>query len=193
MKGAIVLKHHFLTKEQALFLIVDLQENLMKVMAHAEQVYKNTQLLLAVCERLKIPVLVTEQYPQGLGRTVPAIKKHLGRHLLLEKKTFSLVNKDTLDRMRAYNRQQILVVGSETHVCVFQTVRDLVAAGFDLFVLKDGVCSRRKQNYKTGLQLMKEEGAVLTDTETAIFDLLKTGASEDFKAVLPLIKRISLS
>lgn len=169
-------------------MVVDLQENLMKTMDCAEQVYKNTRLMLAVCKELKLPVVVTEQYPLGLGRTVVAVREMLGQHMLLEKTSFSLVNKETLELLRGHGRQQIVVVGSETHVCVFQTVRDLVAAGFDVYVLQDGVCSRRKQNYKNGLQLMKEEGAVITDTETAIFDLLKAGGTLEFRAILPLLK-----
>lgn len=157
-------------------------------MDHAERVYKNTCIMLGVCRQLGIPVVVTEQYPKGLGRTVQDISEQLGEHLLLEKTTFSAVTGDLLEQLQGYRRKQILVVGSETHICVFQTVRDLMAAGFEIYVLQDGVCSRRKSNHKNGLLLMKEEGAVLTDTETAVFDLLKVSGTPDFKAIQPLIK-----
>lgn len=157
-------------------------------MDHAKKVYKNTRIMLGVCQQLKIPVVVTEQYPRGLGRTVEEITEKLGEHLLLEKTSFSAVTKEMLGELQGFQRRQLLVVGSETHICVFQTVRDLVAAGFEVYVLQDGVCSRRKDNHKNGLQLMKEEGAVITDTETAVFDLLKVAGTPEFKAIQPLIK-----
>jgi nicotinamidase-related amidase len=184
----IPLKKHSLNSEQALFLVIDLQEKLMKAMEHAEKVYKNTRIMLGVCLQLKIPAVVTEQYPKGLGRTVQGIAEKLGEHLLLEKTSFSAVTKETLEQLQSFGRRQLLVVGSETHVCVFQTVRDLLAAGFEVYLLQDAVCSRRKDNYKNGLQLMREEGAVITDTETAVFDLLKVAGTPDFKAIHPLIK-----
>ena len=182
------MKKHCLISDQALFLIIDLQEKLMKAMDHAEKVYKNTRIMLGVCQQLKIPVMVTEQYPKGLGRTAQDITEHLGEHLLLEKVSFSAVTQEMFEQLKGLQRRQLLVAGSETHVCVFQTVRDLVAAGYEVYVLRDGVCSRRKDNYINGLQLMKEEGAVITDMETAVFDLLKVSGTPDFKAIHPLIK-----
>jgi len=182
------MKKHCLERDQAVLLIIDLQEKLMKAMDHAEKVYKNTLIMLGVCRQLKIPVVVTEQYPKGLGRTVQDITEHLGEHLLFEKMSFSAATQEMLEGLKGLKRRQLLVVGSETHVCVFQTVRDLLAAGYEVYVLRDGVCSRRKDNYLNGLQLMKDEGAVITDTETAVFDLLKVAGTPDFKAVHPLIK-----
>lgn len=182
------MKKHCLESDQLVFLIIDLQENLMKAMDHAEKVYQNTCIMLGVCQQLKIPVVVTEQYPKGLGRTVKDVSEHLGEHLLLEKVSFSAATKDMLEQLQGFQRKQLLVVGSETHVCVFQTVRDLLEAGFEVYVLRDAVCSRRKDNYKNGIQLMREEGAVITDTETAVFDLLKVAGTPDFKAIHPLIK-----
>ncbi len=174
--------------DQVLLLVIDLQEKLMRAMDHAEQVYKNTRIMLRACQQLGIPVVVTEQYPKGLGRTVQDISEHLGKHLLLEKVAFSAVNEKTLEQLKSFQREQLLVLGSETHVCVFQTVRDLVAAGFEVYLLRDAVCSRCKDNHKNGLRLMKEEGAIITDTETAVFDLLKVSGTPDFKAIHPLVK-----
>jgi isochorismate hydrolase len=187
-EGRLCMKKHCLQSDELFFLIIDLQGNLMKVMDHAAQVYKSTRIMLGACRQLKIPVAVTEQYPKGLGRTVPEISEHLGEHLLLEKVSFSAVTKETLGRLRGLRRRQVLVAGSETHICVFQTVRDLLAEGFEVYLLRDAVCSRRKDNYQNGLNLMKEEGAVITDVETAVFDLLKVAGTPDFKAIQPLIK-----
>jgi isochorismate hydrolase len=112
------LKKHSLNSEQALFLVIDLQEKLMKAMEHAEKVYKNTRIMLGVCRQLEIPVVVTEQYPKGLGRTVQDITEKLGEYLLLEKTSFSAVTKETFEQLQNFGRRQLLVVGSETHVCV---------------------------------------------------------------------------
>ncbi|MDD2556323.1 MAG: isochorismatase family protein, partial [Syntrophaceticus sp.] len=127
------MKKHCLISDQALFLIIDLQEKLMKAMDHAEKVYKNTRIMLGVCQQLKIPVMVTEQYPKGLGRTAQDITEHLGEHLLLEKVSFSAVTQEMFEQLKGLQRRQLLVAGSETHVCVFQTVRDLVAAGYEVY------------------------------------------------------------
>ncbi len=179
---------HCLHADQSMFLIIDLQENLMKVMKYADKVYKNTLLILATCHRLGMPVTVTEQYPKGLGRTVPEVADHLGEHNLLEKISFSACTEDALKVLRELNRRQVLVAGSETHVCVFQTVRDLLAVGFEVYVLRDAVCSRFKDNYKNALKLMEREGAIITDAETVVFDLLKVAGTPQFKAIAPLLK-----
>lgn len=191
IKGVVSLRKHFLDRGQSLLMIIDLQERLMAVMDQAQKVYRNTCLMLAVCQQLEMPVVVTEQYPRGLGRTVPDISEKLGQYLLIEKITFSAVTAEMLAQLQELGRKQILVAGSETHVCVFQTVRDLVAVGYEVYLLQDAVCSRRKRNYKNGLQLMKEEGAILTDTETAVFDLLKKGDTPGFRAILAQLKQLS--
>lgn len=101
------MKKHSLESKQSLFLIIDFQEKLMKVMDYAEKVYKNTRLMLAVCQQLDIPVVVTEQYPKGLGRTVPDIAKHLDKHLLLEKDSFSAATREILEQLHSFQRRQI--------------------------------------------------------------------------------------
>lgn len=182
------MSRHLLRADDSVFMIIDLQENLMKVMDQAGKVYKYTQLVLAACHRMNIPVIVTEQYPEGLGRTVAGVAGSLGDHTKWEKVSFSACSEATLKVLKGYNRKQILVAGSETHICVFQTVRDLVAAGYEVFVLQDAVCSRFKHNHKNGLELMKEEGAVITNAETVVFDLLKVAGTPEFKTIAPLLK-----
>lgn len=182
------MARHLLQADNSVFMIIDLQENLMKVMDQAGKVYKNTQLVLAACYRMDIPVIVTEQYPKGLGHTVAEVAGNLGEHVKWEKVSFSACSEDALKALKEYNRKQILVAGSETHICVFQTVRDLITAGYQVFVLQDAVCSRFKHNHKNGLELMREEGAVITNAETVVFDLLKVAGTPEFKAIAPLLK-----
>lgn len=186
-EGRVVAKH-LLQANRAVFMIIDLQEKLMKVMDHAGQVYKNTRLLLAACHEMNIPVVVTEQYPKGLGHTVPEVAENLGEHVKLEKVSFSACSEDCLRVLQQLGRRQVLVAGSEAHICVFQTVRDLIMAGFEVFVVRDAVCSRFKSNFKNGLELMRDEGAVITNAETVVFDLLKKAGTKEFKALAPLLK-----
>jgi nicotinamidase-related amidase len=177
-----------LLAETSLFMVIDLQGGLMKVMDRAGKVYRNTQLLLAACQQMGIPVVVTEQYPKGLGHTVAEVADNLGQHTIIEKTSFTAVTGDTSGVLQELGRKQVLIAGSETHICVYQTVRDLLEAGYEVFVLADAVCSRTKENFDTGLALMKDEGAVITSAETAVFDLLKKAGTPEFKAISPLLK-----
>jgi len=176
-----------LDKDDTILVIVDFQEKLMKAMSQSEKVYKNTNLLLVAAEQMGIPVIVTEQYPRGLGGTVEEIKEHLQDCKYVEKMKFSAFE-GVQELLTNMNRKTILITGSETHVCVFQTTRDLVEAGFNVQVVKDAVCSRFKENHLNGLQLMKDVGAVITNTETVLFDLMKVAGSPEFKIISPLLK-----
>lgn len=177
-----------LQPESTILLIIDLQEKLMNAMSDREKVYKNTELLLETAKQLAIPVIVTEQYPRGLGRTVPEVAEKLAEHTLIEKTCFSACTDEFGTALQNTGRSTILITGSETHICVFQTARDLAAQGYDVYVVLDAVCSRFETNYLNGLDLMKEAGAVITNTETVIFDLLKEAGTPAFKAISPLLK-----
>lgn len=180
-------KKYRLDAADTVLVIIDLQDKLMKAMDQREKVYKNTNLLLRLADIMDIPVIVTEQYPRGLGETVPEIKNNLKGYEYLDKMDFSAIN-GLMGILSTLDRQTILVTGSETHVCVFQTTRDLVENGCNVHVVKDAVCSRFEENYLNGLELMREAGAVITNTETVLFDLLKVAGSPAFKIMSPLLK-----
>lgn len=179
-----------LEKEQSVLLIIDLQEKLMKVMKDKEKVFKNTMLLIETAKTLDIPVILTEQYPKGLGTTCEEIKNAFGdyKYDYVEKMSFTAFTDELKDILNRLGKKYVLVAGSETHVCVFQTVRDLCEAGYIVHVAKDAVCSRFDINHESGLQLMKEAGGIITNTETIIFDLLKFSGTPEFKAISPLLK-----
>lgn len=176
-----------LNKDDTVLIIIDFQEKLMKAMSKSEKVYKNTNLLLAAAEQMGIPVIVTEQYPQGLGATANEIKEHLKEYRYIDKMEFSAYS-GLKQILSATDRKTILVTGSETHVCVFQTTRDLLENGYNVQVVKDAVCSRFKENHLNGLELMKDMGAVISNTETILFDLLKVAGSPEFKLISPMLK-----
>ncbi len=181
------MSKYSLNKEDVILIVIDIQERLMNAMPDREKVYKNTCLLLATAKQLDFPVVVSEQYPKGLGPTVSEIKEALPDYAYIEKTSFS-VSADLQKILADSGRKTLLVTGSETHVCVFQTVRDMLEAGYQVHVVKDAVCSRFDENYQNGIELMRDMGAVITNTETVIFDLLKQAGTPDFKAISPLIK-----
>lgn len=175
-----------LNKEEALLLVIDIQEKLVPVMKYGEQVIEKTNMLISGATVLDIPVFVTEQYPKGLGSTVPEIL--IDESAKYEKMTFSGCTAQVISSLKEKCRNKIIVAGMETHVCVFQTVRDLLALGYCVFVVSDAMCSRTKENYKNALALMRDMGAVVTNTETVIFDLLKESGTSQFKALSKLVK-----
>ena len=177
-----------LKEEDAVLLIIDIQEKLVPVMKYGDKVIRNTNRLIAIAKKLGIPIIVTEQYPKGLGKTVPEIAANFDQVLTYEKTTFSGCTRDVLMGLNSLGRKKIIITGMETHVCVFQTVRDLLNQDFQVFVVADGVCSRAKENYQNGLFLMSSMGAVITNTETVFFDLLKEADTPLFRELSVLIK-----
>ncbi len=181
------MKKFRLNKEDVVLVVIDLQERLMNAMPDREKVYKNTALLLDTAKQLQIPVIVTEQYPRGLGPTVQQIKEHLADYEYLDKGSFTAYD-GLQEKLANSERKTLIITGSETHVCVFQTARDMIEAGYNVHLAKDAVCSRFNENYQNGIELMRDMGAVITNTETIVFDLLKVAGTPDFKAISPLIK-----
>ncbi len=183
----------FLNREDAILVVVDVQERLVPAI-HADlypACLKNIRIMIEAAAALGVPILVTEQYPKGLGRTVPEVREALSGkdHRLLEKVTFSCARDEGfLAAIAGAGRRQAAIVGMETHVCVYQTSVDLARAGYSVFVLDDAVSSRFLHNYRSGLQALRDAGCTVFSTETAVFQLLKAAATPEFKKVAPLIK-----
>lgn len=179
-----------LDRADALLLVVDLQERLASAMEPAAlaRVLKNAEILLRAALRLGMPVVASEQYPKGLGPTVARLRELLPA-APLEKVEFSVGNNKALARtVLQTGRRQVIVVGMEAHVCVFQTARDLVRGGFAVFVPEDAVLSRTERNHATGLRLCERAGATLSCTESVLFDLLGEAGTPEFKELSPLIR-----
>lgn len=182
------MEQYILDKEESLLLIIDIQERLVPVMEYKEQVINNTIILIQSAKEMNIPIVYTEQYPRGLGNTVEELSSLLEGAEKFEKVKFSAYTDEVIKKLKVSDKKKIIVVGMETHVCVFQTVRDLLAGGYQVFVVKDAVASRTKMNYRNGLELMHSMGAVITNTETIVFDLLKVAGTPEFKVMSKLIK-----
>lgn len=173
-------------------LVIDIQERLASAMPPdaLADVVRSATLLTEGARRLGVPCLVSEQYPRGLGRTLAAVQEGLdaARALRFEKLTFSALDlPEFAAALQATGARDAIVLGMETHVCVYQTARDLVAAGLRVHVPLDGVCSRRADHREVGLSLCERAGAVRTTTESVIFDWLREAGTDAFKE---LSKRI---
>ncbi|MEZ4399825.1 MAG: isochorismatase family protein [Kofleriaceae bacterium] len=175
-------------------LIVDVQERLAGAMPPdvAAGVERNLITVAAAAERFHLPVVVSEQYPKGLGRTTPSVAGALESVqgvCYFEKIEFAACAAPAwIEAVGPAPRRTWLVAGMETHICVFQTVRGLRAAGHEVIVLADAVASRAERNWANGLELCRDTGAVIANTETVVFDLLGRAGTEDFKAMSRMVK-----
>ncbi len=183
-----------LSTKRAALLIIDIQDKLAPVMPEQvlERCVRHTQILLEAARRFRLPVVVSEQYPRGLGATVPAIAQALSQLpseqvLRVEKLAFSAAGA-MADLMPKLGRDQWIVTGMETHVCVLQTARDLVRRGHAVHVVADAVASRAKQNYRVGIDQLRDLGATISSMELVVFDLLERAGGEDFKALSKLLR-----
>jgi len=186
------MKKNFNFDVSGLFLvIVDVQERLVKAMPEkvVEQIYKNINLFTLASKVYNIPVIVTEQYPKGLGETASNITKNLKDFKKVVKTTFSccyskLFNKE----IEELKRKTAILVGMETHVCIFQTTLGLLENGYKVFIPNDAVCSRAKKNWENGIKMLSESGALISNTESMIFQMLKDANSSEFKQLSPFLK-----
>ena len=175
-----------LDRERAALVVVDVQEAFRKAIPGFEEVAAATATLVRGAGALGIPVVVTEQYPKGLGRTVDPVAAALPEGTEpVEKVRFSATEADGFD---LGGRDQALVCGIETHVCVNQTVLDLLGDGVGVQVAADAVGSRTDANRTLGLERMERAGAALTSVETALFELLGGSDAPEFKEVQALVK-----
>lgn len=172
--------------------VVDVQEKLNATLPENRlgDLRRSLTILLGAARELRLPTVYTEQYPKGLGPTEAAIREELERlgATRYEKTSFSACGAEGFDQALPAGLRTAIVVGVETHVCVFQTVRDLAAQGVVVHVPIDGVASRRDDHRQVGLDLCARAGAVITTTETVVFDLLERAGTPAFKALAPLVR-----
>lgn len=177
-----------LVPERTAVLLVDLQERLLPVIDQRERLVKDTVQLLEGAKLLELPVFTTEQYPRGLGATVKELQPYVDTDRLYEKKSYSFAVPPLLEALTAAQVETVVVCGAETHICVFQGIRDLLNAGFQVVVPFSCVGSRTEENKANALMLIARMGADIANVETVLFDLLATADHPQFKAVSRLIK-----
>jgi nicotinamidase-related amidase len=178
-----------LERDRAALVVVDVQEAFRPAVLDFDRVARNVALLVQGARVLELPVLVTEQYPKGLGHTVPEVGRHLDSVEPIEKLCFSAAESDPFRAaLDASSREQVLICGIESHVCVSQTADDLLAGGREVHVARDAVTSRTAENRELGLHKMEHSGAVLTSVEAALFELLRAAGTPEFKEIQRLVK-----
>ena len=179
-----------LKRDDAVLVVVDIQKKLVKIMPEKpyEKILKNNIRLVKASKILNVPVLYTQQYTKGLGETVDELKELMDKEHV-EKLTFSCCGENSfMNELKKLGKKSVLLTGMETHICVLQTAIDLLENGFNVFVVADAVCSRFKDNWKFGLEYMRQAGAKVTVTETVLFQLLERSDVAEFKEVQQLIK-----
>ena len=179
---------NLISQENSIFLIIDVQEKLVNMLT--DVIVKESAIKLAkTAQILDIPVIISEQYPKGLGQTISDIKDVCTVADYLEKTSFSICNQEGfLDLLKSKNKKQVILFGIETHICVLQTAFDLVNNGYEVFIVKDACGSRNQENKDLALNRMQQNGIQILSLEMVLFELLKSSKHEKFKEVQALIK-----
>lgn len=178
-----------LDRAKSCLLVIDIQEKLMTAMSAGTQVVANTGILLKAAERLGIPVLFSEQYPKGLGPTVPALAAYAANAGPVTKTEFSCAAAPGyVERLRAAGREQLVLTGIEAHVCVLQTALGMKDPGFPVFVVADAVSSRKPESAALALERMRAAGVTVVTTEMVLFEWLSRAGTPEFKELSALIK-----
>lgn len=174
---------------QSALVVIDMQERLVPAMQAPARTIANTRLLLKAAQRTGVPALLTEQYPQGLGATVPEIKNVAGDAPILPKMHFSCMEDSGFAQaFRALGRKQAVIAGMEAHICVVQTAEGLVEEGHDVFVVSDATASRTLESEHACLERLRASGVTVVTTEMVVFEWLGRAGTAEFKELLPLIK-----
>lgn len=178
-----------LRKEDTVLVAIDFQEKLLPAMQGAAEVEKNANILISGVKAFGIQRIATTQYAKGLGQTVPGITEALGECQIIDKSTFScLGNEEFRAALEASGKKSVIIAGIETHICVEQTVLDLIDEGFSVFVAADAVDSRNVRNRDISIERMAAAGAVITSTESILYDLLGGAKAPGFKTISGLVK-----
>lgn len=178
-----------LKKESSALLIIDLQERILPVINNIESVLDNTIKLIKGFKVLNLPIYYTEQYPKGLGQTSEKLLNELQGYSAIHKMSFSCSGApDLFSEIKNKKLNQIVVCGVESHVCVQQTVLDLISNEFQVNVAADAVSSRRETDYKIALDRMRTVGAEITSSESVLFELLEVCGTAEFKEISKIVK-----
>jgi len=176
-------------RTDAVLVLIDMQESLVAAMERRDGVVGTAALLARVAGVLDVPVIVTRQYPEGLGDTVPLLREATAGAIPIDKLTFSCLAEPAFaERLGALGRRQVVLAGMETHICVAQTALALLAEGYDVHVVADAACSRRTTDHEIALLRLRAAGAEVTVTESVIYEALGRAGTPAFREVLAHVK-----
>jgi nicotinamidase-related amidase len=178
-----------LNKDQAILVLVDVQGHLAEMVDGAEALFQNIRHLLTGLYILEVPVIVTEQTPNKIGTTRREFRPMIPFHNPIEKSSFSCCGERIfMDHLKKTKRQQVILCGIETHICIYQTAMQLLQAGYEVHVVEDAVSSRNPANKTLALRRMENEGVKLTGVEMMLFELLGDAHAPQFKSILQIVK-----
>ena len=178
-----------ISKEACSGLVIDIQEKLFLHMDQKDELLRKCLILLKGLQVLKVPVMITEQYPKGLGPTLDQVNQAVGLVNPIEKISFSCCHEPAfVESLEHFKRNTIIICGIEAHVCVLQTVIDLIDSGYKPVVVADCVSSRNGEDKRISLERMQVEGAVITTCESILFELARVAGTDEFKVISGLVK-----
>lgn len=169
--------------------IIDIQGKLSQIVHESERVLYNSRIMIEGCRLLGIPIVWLEQLPEKLGATHPSIAEVLTGLSPIAKSCFSAyANASFVEQLESNNRKQVVLIGIETHICVYQTAVDLLRNGYEVFVIADAVSSRKADNKAIGIEMIRHEGAKILSTEAVLFALMRTAEHPKFRDIAKLVK-----
>ena len=174
---------------ESALIVIDMQERLVPAMQAPARTIKNTKLLITAAREMGAPVILTEQYPKGLGHTVREIAEAAGDAPIQEKLHFSCMeDAGFAQTFRGLGKRQAVIAGMEAHICVMQTAASLMEEGYDVFVVSDATASRTLESEKACIERLSASGAGIVTTEMVVFEWMGQAGGAAFKRLLPLVK-----
>jgi nicotinamidase-related amidase len=181
--------HGLLSREKSVLAIIDVQEKLFPLIYEKEKALENIRKLIQFAKILGMPIILTEQYPKGLGRTISEIKEILYDAKLIEKVEFSCFGSEKFrDALRDLGVKNLIIAGIETHICIAQTAIEGVSNGYRVCVVSDATSSRRLEDKNIAIERMKQNNVIVASTEMLIYELLRAAGTREFQETLKLIK-----
>lgn len=178
----------------AVLVVIDVQDRLVAAMQHRNEVVSTVAMLVRSARLLGIPILVTRQYPAGLGDIVPELRDALGEYVSIDKTSFCCRADEAFsDELADTWRGQAILVGMEAHVCIAQTALALLEDGYRVQVVADAVCSRRDSDRDVALERLRYAGAAVTTSEAVLYEMLGNSRDEEFKEILEIVKARDVS
>ncbi len=180
---------YLIDRKDLVLVIIDVQEKLIPLVEDPEEVVKNIQKLIKFAEMVGIPLVVTEQYPKGLGPTVREVKSLIPNFKPVEKTSFSCFGSSEFrEKLEELGRKTLAITGVETHICIAQTALEAFNYGYTPYVISDAISARSKLNHIVGIERMRSCGAVISSTEMFMYEVLRDAGTLEFKKCLSLLK-----
>jgi nicotinamidase-related amidase len=182
-------ENNMLSRDRVVLIVIDIQGNLFQAMQNKENLLAQAIKVIKGANIFNLPIIVTEQIPEKLGKTISQIAHELRGGKIISKESFSCWgNKPFREKLETFKRRDVIIMGIESHVCVYQTAIDLLENGYSVHVAADAVSSRTKENSAIGLTAMKNAGAQLTSAEMVLFELLRSAGDAKFKDIYKIVK-----